>query len=139
MSLQSKLCIIHRPVAGIPAAVFTRDVNLIVTDPVHVAVDGTTVTTPDIESGKGSVSTKIEVVNDKNASADVTVRTTVYDSGNQKVSDTVQKTISIAANSVSEAELSTLVGRPDSLVCGRSDPLLCPHRLDFRWKSNRYL
>lgn len=116
-----------------------RDVNLIVTDPVHVAVDGTTVTTPDIESGKGSVSTKIEVVNDKNASADVTVRTTVYDSGNQKVSDTVQKTISIAANSVSEAELSTLVGRPDSLVCGRSDPLLCPHRTCFRWKSNRYL
>ena len=99
-----------------------RDVNLIVTDPVHVAVDGTTVTTPDIESGKGSVSTKIEVVNDKNASADVTVRTTVYDSGNQKVSDTVQKTISIAANSVSEAELSTLVADP--ILWSVDDPTL---------------
>ena len=67
-----------------------RDVNLIVTDPIHVAVDGTTVTTPDIESGKGTVNTKVEVVNDKNASANVTVRTTVYDSNDQKVSDTVQ-------------------------------------------------
>lgn len=89
-----------------------RDVNLIVTDPIHVAVDGTTVTTPDIESGKGTVNTKVEVVNDKNASANVTVRTTVYDSNDQKVSDTVQKTVSVAANSTSEAELSALVANP---------------------------
>ena len=89
-----------------------RDVNLIVTDPVHVAVDGTAVTTPDIESGKGTVNTKVEVVNDKNASANVTVRTTVYDSKDQKVSDTVQKTVSVSANSTSEAELSALVATP---------------------------
>ena len=73
---------------------------------------GTTVTTPDIESGKGTVNTKVEVVNDKNASANVTVRTTVYDSNDQKVSDTVQKTVSVAANSTSEAELSDLVANP---------------------------
>ncbi len=58
-----------------------RDVKLTVADPVHVANYGTTVTTPDIESGKGTVSVVTEVQNDSSEAADVSVKQTVYEKG----------------------------------------------------------
>ena len=56
-----------------------RDVKLTVADPVHVANYGTTVTTPDIESGKGTVNVVTEVQNDSSEAADVSVKQTVYE------------------------------------------------------------
>ena len=41
-----------------------RDVTLIMTDPVHVDLNGTQVTTPDIASGSGKVNVEGDVVND---------------------------------------------------------------------------
>lgn len=60
-----------------------RSVDLVVTDPVHVAEYGTFVTTPDIETeypnGAVTVNAKTEVENETGAPANVTVRSTVLD------------------------------------------------------------
>ena len=51
--------------------------TLIVTDPVHVAKDGTFVTTPKLEESNGSdgtVNVAVDVQNDSGAEANVTVR-----------------------------------------------------------------
>lgn len=89
-----------------------RDVNLIVTDPVHVALDGTTVTTPDIESGDGTVNVKVEVTNDSDAKADVTVRNTVYTSDDQKASEASETTVSVDAASSAEVSSEAVVAAP---------------------------
>ena len=58
-----------------------RSVDLVVTDPVHVAEYGTFVTTPDIETeypgGTVTVNAKTEVENETGAAASVTLRSTV--------------------------------------------------------------
>lgn len=56
-----------------------RDVNLTVTEPVHVAYYGTAVTTPDIAEGKGTVQVAAEIKNDGNGAASVSVKQTVYE------------------------------------------------------------
>lgn len=70
-----------------------RDVNLIVTDKVHVKVDGTEVTTPDIAAGNGNVKYKLEVENASDKEVDVTINSQIYDNGNMLVSSSVQKNI----------------------------------------------
>ena len=55
-----------------------RDVTLLALDPVHVDLNGTYITTPDIANGTGTVNVKNTVVNDGNTSASVSVKTTVY-------------------------------------------------------------
>lgn len=60
-----------------------RDVKLIVTNPVHVAHNGTFVTTPEIKNGSGKVKVAVDVQNDGNAPANVTVRNTVYEKGSE--------------------------------------------------------
>lgn len=68
-----------------------RDVNLIVTDKVHVKVDGTEVTTPDIKAGKGTVKYKLEVENASDKEADITINSKIYDNGNIVASSSTQK------------------------------------------------
>ena len=55
-----------------------RDVKLTVTAPVHVAYYGTTVTTPDIAEGKGTVKVVTDVQNDGDTAAEVSVRQVVF-------------------------------------------------------------
>ena len=78
-----------------------RDVMLVVTDPLHVAKNGTYVTTPNLEAQKdGAVDVHIEttVQNDNSLGADADVRTTIEDANGLVVSNTVgQDSISVPA------------------------------------------
>lgn len=58
-----------------------RDVTLDIVKPVHVADNGTFVTTPDIENKEGTVEVAVDVVNDGESSADVTITNTVVGAG----------------------------------------------------------
>ena len=58
-----------------------RDVTLDIVKPVHVADNGTFVTTPDIENNEGTVEVAVDVVNDGESSADVTITNTVVGAG----------------------------------------------------------
>ena len=55
-----------------------RDVTLLVTDPVHVDLNGTKITTPDVQEGGGTVSVAVDVVNDSQEEVTATVKNTVY-------------------------------------------------------------
>lgn len=92
-----------------------RDVNLVVTDNLHVKRYGTKVTTPDLASQKGgnvTVNIETEVKNEDNTAASVEVKNTVYDSSNKAVSTTVSKSANIGANSESTISQSTSVNNP---------------------------
>lgn len=56
-----------------------RDVTLLVTDPVHVDLNGTYVTTPDIANETGTVKVETDIVNDGESKVAVTVKNTVYE------------------------------------------------------------
>ena len=92
-----------------------RDVNLVVTDNVHVKRYGTKVTTPNLESQKGgnvTVNIETEVKNEENSSASVTVKNIVYNSSDQVVATTESDVITIGANSESKISQSTSVNNP---------------------------
>lgn len=92
-----------------------RDVNLVVTDNVHVKRYGTKVTTPNLESQKGgnvTVNIETEVKNEENSSASVTVKNIVYNSSDQVVARTESDVITIGANSESKISQSTSVNNP---------------------------
>lgn len=90
-----------------------RDVTLIVTDPVHVAYNGTYVTTPDIAEGKGTVQVSAEVDNESGNDTEVTVRNTVYDSEGAAASDTAEETINLSAGESAEITASPIVSEPE--------------------------
>lgn len=90
-----------------------RDVSLEVTNPVHIAHNGITVTTPDIENGKGTVSVKADVQNDSKEQSDITVTSAVYDSEGNKVSAEEQESVSLKAGGDSTASLSATVSNPE--------------------------
>lgn len=75
-----------------------RDVTLIITDPIHVDVNGTAVTTPDIQSGSGTVRVKTDIQNSGKNSASVTVTNTVYNAEHEAVSNSVSQTLTLNAN-----------------------------------------
>lgn len=56
-----------------------RDVNLTITDQIHVGYYGTTVTTPDIKEGKGTVQVEADVTNESAEAAAVSVKQSVYE------------------------------------------------------------
>ena len=91
-----------------------RDVNLTVTEPVHVAYFGTTVTTPDIAEGTGTVKVVTSVKNDSNAAKGVSVRQIVYEKGSADAAATGTKTAAqqIAAGAESKITSSVTVANP---------------------------
>lgn len=90
-----------------------RDVNLIITDKVHVDYNGTTITTPDIASGSGKVQNVVEVINDNNAAVNIVVKSTVFDAERSSVSTTVSQNITINANSKQNVTLVNNVSNPE--------------------------
>lgn len=76
-----------------------RDVTLIVTDDVHVDLNGTTVTTPNIASGNGTVNVEVDVVNSGDATANVTVTNTVYRKGAESAVASASTTVPVNAGS----------------------------------------
>ena len=89
-----------------------RDVELLVLDPVHVNLNGTTVTTPNIASGNGTVNVAAEIVNDGSASASVTVTNTVYKKGSNAAAATAAATATVAAGATAEVTTSAVVSNP---------------------------
>ena len=89
-----------------------RDVKLIVADQIHVSQNGTQITTPDIENGVGTVSAKVKVANSGTSSANITVRNTLYDKKDQKVSESAETTLTVEAGSSAEASTNNVVTNP---------------------------
>lgn len=97
-----------------------RDVTLTVTDPVHVSLNGTYVTTPNLENEKNSsVAVKVEttVQNDSNASESVSVCTTIQDAEGNAVSSPVTNDLTIAQNSSETQEQTATVNKPKLWDC----------------------
>ena len=89
-----------------------RDVTLIVTEPVHVDLNGTYVTTPNISSGNGTVCVEADIVNDGTSSAQVTVTNTVYKKGSENALATASTTVTVSAGSTVTATASPVVSGP---------------------------
>lgn len=89
-----------------------RDVNLIVTEPVHIEHNGVYVTTPNIAKGDGTVKTEVELKNDSSKSAQVTVKNTVYNSEDVAVTGTTEKTVTVNAGATAKADTSVKVNNP---------------------------
>ncbi|MFA7368438.1 MAG: glycoside hydrolase family 2 TIM barrel-domain containing protein [Kiritimatiellales bacterium] len=56
-----------------------RDVNLVITDPVHIPLYGTWITTPEINPDNASVHVETVVTNGSAAAGDITLTTEIYD------------------------------------------------------------
>ena len=92
-----------------------RDVTLIVTDPVHVAQNGTYVTTPNLQSSNGSdgtVKIAVDVQNDSTSAATVTVRNTIFEKNSTEALVSAEKSVVVSAGKVSTVETSPSVSNP---------------------------
>lgn len=92
-----------------------RSVNLTVTDPVHVARYGITVTTPNLASQKnGNVDVSIQnkIENESASQQQVTVTSTVLDAQGQAVSQPVSTVQTVAAGAQAEVSQTAVVSKP---------------------------
>lgn len=89
-----------------------RDVTLRVADAVHVDHCGTTVTTPDIEKGSGTVNIDAVVVNDSDTDVQVTVKNTIYAKDGEKASATTESEIKVEAGTAESVSASADVADP---------------------------
>ena len=92
-----------------------RNVNLIVTDPVHVNLDGTEVTTPNLADSSGTdgtVKVKVNIVNDSSSSAEVSVKNTIYDANGETAAISTGSKITVRANETAVAEDTAVVSEP---------------------------
>lgn len=89
-----------------------RDVNLIVSDKIHVANDGTYVTTPDIKNGTGTVQVAVDVMNDTEENATLTVKNTVYTQAGETASETVESSMTVNAGSTATVTQQAVVNQP---------------------------
>jgi hypothetical protein len=83
-----------------------RDVNLVVTDPLHITWYGTFVTTPTVSASSATVNIKTEVRNDYATSKNCTLETDIVDAKGATVA-TVSSTQVVAANSTVTVEQTT--------------------------------
>lgn len=93
-----------------------RDVTLTVTNPIHVAMNGTYITTPNLESeqnGNVTVNVNTDVQNDSSASTSVTVRNTMLNSNGEAVSDAVSTQATITANASATVSSVLTVNSPE--------------------------
>ena len=93
-----------------------RDVTLFVLDPVHVDLNGTQITTPNIaqttSSTRGLVKGQVTVVNDGDSSASVTVTNTVYKKGSSEALASASTAVTVAPGSSADTTASPVVTSP---------------------------
>lgn len=89
-----------------------RDVDLIVSDKVHIAYNGTTVTTPDINNGSGKVQAVVDITNDNDESKTITVKNTVYTKSGNVASESVESTVTVAAGETKAVTNTPVVSSP---------------------------
>ena len=92
-----------------------RDVTMIVTEPVHVALNGTYVKTPNLKDSNGTdgtVNIAVDVQNDSTAAANVTVRNTVYEKGGTEAVASASAEADVAAGKTETVSTTQQVGSP---------------------------
>ena len=92
-----------------------RDVELIVTDAVHVSRNGVYVTTPELATEKGgnvTVKVQTKVQNDGNAQVEAKIRTTVLDAEGKAVSEPSTTNVALTENGAGEKEQNLKVNNP---------------------------
>lgn len=92
-----------------------RDVTLIVTNPVHVDVNGTYVTTPKLAESSGSdgtVNIAADIKNDNTSAADITVRNTIFEKNSSTSAATVETEASVAAGETKSVTATAKVANP---------------------------
>ena len=94
-----------------PGAGLYRNVHLIVSDPVHIPVWGTYVTTPEVSAEQAHVDMRIAVVAPENTGA-VIVKTGVYGPGGELAAEVLSENISLASGR-QDVEQSLIVRRPE--------------------------
>ena len=90
-----------------------RDVDLIVTDPVHVSYQGVGITTPDIAKGIGNVRAEITVDCDATQAATVTVQTSVLDAQGQQVATGSPEAVTVPAGGSRNVTVTSMVSDPE--------------------------
>ncbi len=90
-----------------------RTVHLTVTEPVHVAQDGTYVTTPDLKDNRTNPQVKVvtTVANDSQEQATVQVKQTIY-KGEDAVATIEGKSVTVDAGKTQDVEQTTTVANP---------------------------
>ncbi len=86
-----------------------RDVKLVVTDAVHVAMNGTYVTTPGLKDGDNTVNTAVEIQNDGAVAANVTVRNSIFEKGGKTALETSQETANVPAGGTVTVNTNSVV------------------------------
>ena len=94
-----------------PGAGLYRNVHLIVSDPVHIPVWGTYVTTPEVSAEQAHVDMRIAVIAPENTGA-VIVKTGVYGPGGELAAEVSSENISLASGR-QDVEQSLIVRRPE--------------------------
>ena len=92
-----------------------RTVHLTVTDPVHVAQNGTYVTTPDLDTNQSTPKVNIvtTVANDGDQEATVSVKQTIYKNGSDAAVATINgQTVTVAAGETQNVTQETTVSSP---------------------------
>ena len=124
-----------------------RDVTLLVLDPVHVDLNGTQITTPDIASDIGTVNVEVDVVNDGESEVTATVRNTVYEKGSDSALASAESTVSVPASSTVAATSAPVVSDPKlwsiespnlytvktEVIVGGNVVDTCESEFGFRW------
>ena len=89
-----------------------RDVTLYAMEPVHVDLNGVTVTTPDIENGTGTASVETTLVNDGASAVQATVTSTIYAKGTSTALASDSVSVSVPAGSATDARTAPVVSSP---------------------------
>jgi len=88
-----------------------RHVWMVVTDPIHVAQWGVTVTTPNVSSDKATVLVKTKIKNETNSAQSITLKTQLL-GANAKKAGNNQLELELPANSEKEVEQTIQVSKP---------------------------
>lgn len=89
-----------------------RPVTLITTDPVHIAHNGLTVTTPNISSGNGTVNAVAKVQNQSTSSSTVTVKASIFEKGSENAVATATQNATVNAGATSNVTVTPVVSNP---------------------------
>lgn len=89
-----------------------RDVQLMILDPLHVAHNGISIKTPNIQSGDGTTAVTVELENKASSAVTATVRTRVYEKGGAASLAEATKQVTVSAKSTTAVNLSLTVNAP---------------------------
>ena len=89
-----------------------RDVRLVVTDPVHVALWGAYVTTPSVSTGQATVNVEVTVQNDGEADAEAGLLIKLSDKNGTVVAQSDEVTVAVAGASKTVVSKALTVSNP---------------------------